>query len=147
MSRLPMSKTHKLGYAAVLGMEAYSAKSVSRELYELIKLRASILNGCSYCTDMHSQDGMKHGISTAKLFAVAAYNDSPLFTVAERAALRLTDAVTRLDPAEGVSDEVWDEAAEHFEEKDLGNLILAIATINVWNRIAITTRLEPPVRA
>ncbi|WP_236640972.1 carboxymuconolactone decarboxylase family protein [Glutamicibacter sp. HZAU] len=117
-----------------------------KELYELVKLRALILNGCSFCTDMHSHDAMEMGMSIAKLFAVAAYNDSPLFTDAERAVRRLTDAVTRLDPATGVSDEVWDAAADEFSEEEIGNLILAIATINVWNRIAIPTQLEPPVR-
>lgn len=144
--RMNLSKTHKKGYDAVLGLEAYASQSVPKELYELVKLRASILNGCSFCTDMHSHDAMEMGMSTAKLFAVAAYNDSPLFTDAERAALRLTDAVTRLDPATGVSDEVWDAAADEFSEEEIGNLILAIATINVWNRIAIPTQLEPPVR-
>jgi len=144
--RMNLSKTHKKGYAVVLGLESYASSSVPKELYELVKLRASILNGCSFCTDMHSHDAMTMGIPAAKLFAVAAYNDSPLFSDAERAALRLTDEVTRLDAARGVSDEVWNDAAEEFSEEEIGNLILAIATINVWNRIAITTQLEPPVR-
>ncbi|KSU65377.1 carboxymuconolactone decarboxylase family protein [Arthrobacter sp. NIO-1057] len=144
--RMNLSKTHKKGCAAVLGLEAYASSSVPKELYELVKLRASILNGCSFCTDMHSHDALNMGIPAAKLFAVAAYNDSPLFSEAERAALRLTDEVTRLDAARGVSDKVFNEAAEEFSEEEIGNLILAIATINVWNRIAITTQLEPPVR-
>lgn len=144
--RMNLGQTHAKGYATVLGMEKYASANVPGELYELVKLRASILNGCSFCTDMHSHDAMEAGISTAKLFAVAAYNDSPLFSDAERAALRLTDEVTRLDPATGVSDEVWEAVAEEFSEEEIGNLIFAIATINVWNRIAITTRIEPPVR-
>lgn len=144
--RMNLSKTHKKGYAAVLGLEGYASGSLPKELYELVKLRASILNGCSFCTDMHSHDAMEMGMPAAKLLAVAAYNDSPLFSDAERAALRLTDAVTRLDPMQGVSDEVFYAAAEEFSEEEVGNLILAIATINVWNRIAITTQLEPPVR-
>ncbi|UXN32839.1 MULTISPECIES: carboxymuconolactone decarboxylase family protein [Micrococcaceae] len=141
-----LNKTHNKGYAAVLGLESYASTSMPKDLYELVKLRASILNGCSFCTDMHSHDALEIGISAAKLFAVAAYNDSPLFSDAERAALRLTDEVTRLDPSTGVSDEVWNAAAEEFSEEEIGNLIFAIATINVWNRIAITTRIEPPVR-
>ncbi|UUX58517.1 carboxymuconolactone decarboxylase family protein [Glutamicibacter halophytocola] len=144
--RMNLSKTHKKGYAAVLGLESYASSAVPKELYELVKLRASILNGCSFCTDMHSHDAMNMGIPAAKLFAVAAYNDSPLFNDAERAALRLTDEVTRLDAMHGVSDEVFNDAAEEFSEEEIGNLILAIATINVWNRIAVTTQLEPPVR-
>ncbi|TAP28361.1 carboxymuconolactone decarboxylase family protein [Arthrobacter sp. S41] len=144
--RMNLNKTHNKGYAAVLGLESYASTSMPKDLYELVKLRASILNGCSFCTDMHSHDALEIGISAAKLFAVAAYNDSPLFSDAERAALRLTDEVTRLDPSTGVSDEVWNAAAEEFSEEEIGNLIFAIATINVWNRIAITTRIEPPVR-
>lgn len=144
--RMNLNKTHNKGYAAILGLESYASASMPKDLYELVKLRASILNGCSFCTDMHSHDALEMGISAAKLFAVAAYNDSPLFSDAERAALRLTDEVTRLDPATGVSDEVWNAAAEEFSEEEVGNLIFAIATINVWNRIAITTRIEPPVR-
>lgn len=144
--RMNLGKTHKKGYTAVLGLESYASSSVPKELYELVKLRASILNGCSFCTDMHSHDAMAMGIPAARLFAVAAYNDSPLFSDAERAALRLTDEVTRLDSSRGVSDEVWNDAAEEFSDEEVGNLILAIATINVWNCIAITTQLEPPVR-
>ncbi|MCO1340112.1 alkylhydroperoxidase [Kocuria polaris] len=142
MTRMNIFSANRNGYTAVLGLENHVRGAVGEELYEIIKLRASILNGCSFCTDMHSREGLERGTPAAKLFGVAAWHESPHFDARERAALRLTDAVTRLAP-EGVADDVWEEAAQHFSEADLGELVLAIATINVWNRIAIATRLEP----
>lgn len=145
MTRIDMSRTNKLGYAAVIGMDAYARKTVETRLYELIKLRASILNGCGYCVDMHSTDGAKHGIPQRVLHAVAAWQHaSNLFEPHELAALALTDAVTKLGP-DTVTDEIWNAAAEHFDEGELGTLIMAISTINVWNRIAISTHMQPPV--
>ena len=143
--RIDMSRTNKLGYAAVIGLEAYSRKSVDASLYHLLKLRASILNGCGFCVDMHATDGAKHGIPQRKLHAVAAWQHSrSLFDERELAVLALTDAVTELGPTT-VTDEIWNAAAQHFDEGELGALVLAIATINVWNRIAIATEMEPPV--
>lgn len=147
MTRIEMSRTNKLGYAAVIGLEAAARKSVEADLYEIIKLRASILNGCGYCVDMHATDGRKRGIPLRKLFAVAAWEHSPtLFDDRERAVLALTDAVTRLGP-DTVTDEIWAAAAAHFDESQLGAIVLAIATINVWNRIAVATEMAPPVDA
>ncbi|WP_277050034.1 carboxymuconolactone decarboxylase family protein [Ruania albidiflava] len=147
MPRIEMGRTNKLGYAAVIGLEGYARKSVDPVLYELIKLRASVLNGCGYCVDMHATAGRKRGISVRKLFAVAAWEHSPtLFDDRERAVLALTDAVTRLGP-DTVTDEIWSAAAAHFDDGELGALVLAIATINVWNRIAISTEMAPPVDA
>ncbi|WP_217183180.1 carboxymuconolactone decarboxylase family protein [Streptomyces sp. AC495_CC817] len=142
-----MSRTSKLGYAAVLGLEAYSRTHVDKTLYELLKLRASIVNGCGFCVDMHATDGAKAGIPQRKLHAVGAWEHSrSLFDERELAVLALTDALTRLGPT-SVTDEIWNEAARHFDEGQLGSLILAISTINVWNRIAIATEMEPPVDA
>ena len=108
---------------------------------ELVHLRASQINGCSVCVDMHSRDAKKAGETDERLFAVAAWREAPYFTDAERAALALTEAVTRLsDRADPVPDEIWDEAARHYDEPALAALILAIATINVWNRLNVTTR-------
>jgi len=145
MTRIDMSRTNKLGYAAVMGMEAYARKSVETRLYELIKLRASILNGCGFCVDMHATDGAKHGIPQRTLHAVGAWQHAKnLFEPKEIAALALTDAITALGP-DTVTDEIWDAAAQHFDEGELGGLVMAICTINVWNRIAISTRMEPAV--
>ena len=145
MTRIDISRTSKLGYAAVTGLEAYSRTHVDKHLYELIKLRASLLNGCGFCVDMHATDGAKIGIPQRKLHAVGAWQHSrSLFDERERAVLALTDAVTQLGPTT-VTDEIWDAVAAHFDDGELGDLILAICTINVWNRIAIATEMEPPV--
>jgi AhpD family alkylhydroperoxidase len=108
---------------------------------ELINLRASQINGCSFCVDMHARDLRKAGETDERLFAIAAWRDAPYFTDAERAALALTEAVTRLDnPADPVPDAVWDEAVRHYEEPALAALLLNIAQINFWNRTNIPTR-------
>jgi len=108
---------------------------------DLVKLRASQINGCSLCVDMHARDAKKAGETDERLFAVAAWREAPFFTDAERAALALTEAATRLsDRADPVPDEIWDEAARHYDERALAALIITIATINVWNRVNVTTR-------
>src|SRR5438874_573302 len=107
----------------------------------LVQLRASQINGCSVCVDMHCRMLKKEGETDERLFAVAAWRDAPYFTDAERAALALTEAVTRIsDRADPVPDAVWEEAARHYDERALAALILAIAMVNVWNRLNVTTR-------
>jgi AhpD family alkylhydroperoxidase len=107
----------------------------------LVLLRASQINGCSVCTILHARDLKKAGESDDRLFAVAAWRDTPYFTDAERAALALTEALTRMaDQADPVPDEIWDAAAEHFDETQLGALVLDIGLINVWNRLNVATR-------
>jgi AhpD family alkylhydroperoxidase len=109
--------------------------------FGLVELRASQINGCSVCVDMHSRDLKKAGETDERLFAVAAWRDAPYFTNAERAALALTEAVTRLsDRTDPVPDEIWKEAARHYDEPALASLIIAIANINVWNRLNVATR-------
>ena len=130
-------------YAALTALDKYVRGHVDGPLLELVKLRASILNGCSFCVDMHSRDALAHGEDSRRLFGVAAWEDSPFFTDRERAALALTDAVTRLAPG-GVSDEVWGAAAAAFEDEDLAALLAAIIGINAWNRLAVPTRLAVP---
>ncbi|HUB80085.1 MAG TPA: carboxymuconolactone decarboxylase family protein [Bryobacteraceae bacterium] len=114
---------------------------VPRKTLELVHLRASQVNGCSVCVDMHYRFSKTSGETEERLFAVAAWRDAPYFTDAERAALALTEAVTRLsDRADPVPDEVWNEAARHYDEQGLAGLLLAISTINVWNRLNVATR-------
>jgi AhpD family alkylhydroperoxidase len=108
---------------------------------ELVHLRASQINGCSVCVDMHPRLARKAGETDERLFALAAWRDTPYFTDAERAALALTEAVTRIsDRADPVPDEVWNEAARHYDEPALAALVIAIANINVWNRLNVATR-------
>jgi AhpD family alkylhydroperoxidase len=107
----------------------------------LIELRASQINGCAVCADMHSRELKAAGESDERIFTLAAWRETPYFSDAERAALALTEAATRLaDRPDSVSDEIWEEAARHYDETQLGALVLAIAGINAWNRINATTR-------
>ncbi|MET7403499.1 carboxymuconolactone decarboxylase family protein [Dactylosporangium sp. NPDC005572] len=143
-ARMDLSAVVPAAYQAVLGLEKYVRANVDGELLHLIKLRASIMNGCAYCVDLHSRDGLADGISSRKLFALGAWRESPFFDERERAALDLTEEVTRLGN-HGVTDEVWSAAVQHFGEEGVANLLMAIATINVWNRIGVPTRMQPPV--
>lgn len=143
--RLDISHEAPDGYQAVLGLERYCRKAVDPVVYELVKLRASIVNGCSYCVDMHSRDALEAGETAQRLFGVAAWHDAPFYTDRERAALALTDAVTRLGE-HGVPDEVWNRVTEVWKPKEVADLLFAIATINVWNRLMIPTQTPPPLR-
>jgi AhpD family alkylhydroperoxidase len=107
----------------------------------LVALRASQINGCSVCVDMHSRELRAVGEPDERIFTVAAWRETPYFSDAERAALALTEALTRVaDQADPVPDAIWDPAAEHFDEVQLGALVLDIATVNLWNRLHIATR-------
>jgi AhpD family alkylhydroperoxidase len=118
-----------------------NATGVSPKLLELIHLRASQINGCSVCVDGHSRLLRKEGESDERMFALAAWHDTPYFSDAERAALALTEAATRLaDRHDPVSDAIWDQVASHFEEIELAALVLTIANINLWNRLNVATR-------
>lgn len=108
---------------------------------ELVHLRASQINGCSLCVDMHARDLRKAGETDERLFAVAAWREAPYFTDAERAALSLTEAATRIsDRTDPVPDEIWNEAARHYDEPALASLVMNIAMINLWNRLNVATR-------
>jgi AhpD family alkylhydroperoxidase len=108
---------------------------------DLIELRASQINGCAVCADMHSRELEAAGEPSHRIATVATWREASYFNDAERAALALTEAATRLaDRPDAVSDEVWEEAARHYDETQLGALVLAIASINAWNRINATTR-------
>jgi AhpD family alkylhydroperoxidase len=109
-------------------------------LRELVKIRASIVNGCAFCIDMHTRDAREAGESEQRLYALAAWRESPLFSNRERAALNLTDTLTNVSRT-GVPDKIYREAAEHFQADQLANLILAIVAINAWNRIAISSAM------
>jgi len=110
---------------------------------DLIHLRVAQINGCSYCVDMHARDLKKAGETDERLFAVAAWREAPYFTEAERAALALAEAATRLsDRPDPVPDEVWEEAARHYDERTLSALIIEIALINFWNRLTVTVRQQ-----
>ena len=115
--------------------------NVPARTIDLVHLRASQINGCGFCVDMHARDLKKAGETDERLWSVAAWRESPHFNDAERAALALTEAATRLsDRADPVPDEIWNEAARHYDEQSLAALILNIGLINFWNRINVTIR-------
>ena len=130
---------------AMQALQALSAVAekgkIPRRTLELLFLRASQINGCSVCVDGHPRIAKRLGETDERLFAVGAWRDSPYFSEAERAALALTEAVTRLsDRDDPVPDTVWSDAARHYDETSMGALLLAIASINVWNRLNVATR-------
>ena len=123
-----------------LGTAAAQA-GVPQTTLHLVHLRASQINSCSVCVHMHARDLRKAGESDERIDTVAGWREAPFFTDAERAALALAEAVTRIaDRGDAVPDEVYDEAARHYDEQQLGALLLSIATVNVWNRINLATR-------
>jgi AhpD family alkylhydroperoxidase len=127
-------------YRAMRGLENYiTASGLDRGLYELIKIRASQINGCSYCLNMHTRDARRLGETEKRIYLLNAWRDTELFTDKERAALALTESIT-LIAAGGVPDEVYQEAARHFEPAELAAVIMAVVTINGWNRIQITSQ-------
>ena len=116
--------------------------SIERPLIELVLMRASQLNGCAYCLDMHSKDARAAGETEQRLYVLQAWREAPFYSDRERAALAWCEAVTRLD-AHGVSDEVFEMARAQFSEKELGDLNMAVILINAWNRIAIPFQSMP----
>ncbi|MEV0624367.1 carboxymuconolactone decarboxylase family protein [Nonomuraea wenchangensis] len=121
--------------------KSVAGTGLPKELLDLVYMRASQINGCGVCLELHGRDLKKNGESDERVWALAGWRDAPYYSDEERAALALTEAVTRLaDRPEAVSDEIWNEAADHFDERQLGGLVLAIASINVWNRLNASTR-------
>ena len=130
---------------AVLGLESYvRSGSLAPGLVDLIKIRASQLNGCAFCLDMHNRDAADRGESPQRLYVLSGWREAPqLFTEQERAALAFTEAVTLIDRG-GVSDEVWQAASASFSDAEMVQLLMAVATINVWNRLAVATHQHIP---
>jgi|SRR5579872_1118469 len=143
MQRFDYGKVAPGAYRAMLGLEHYLHESgLEESLLHLIKLRASQINGCAYCLDMHWKDLKSIGEQDQRLYELNAWEESPFYTDRERAALAWTESVTRV--AENhVPDEVYEDVKKHFTEKELADLTVAIATINAWNRLAISARTVP----
>jgi AhpD family alkylhydroperoxidase len=115
--------------------------AVPKSTLALVELRASQINGCSVCVDIHWRQAKQAGETDERILAVSAWHDAPYFSAAERAALALTESVTRVaDRPDPVPDEIWNEAKGHYDEQALATLLLAIATINVWNRLNVATK-------
>jgi len=128
---------------AMNALDAASRKtSIEAALLELVRARASQLNGCAYCVDMHSRDARQGGETEQRLYALPVWRETPFFSERERAALELTEAATKLTEG-GVSDEVFERAAKQFDEVQLAELIWTITVINAWNRLGATARPWP----
>ncbi|MFE6871989.1 carboxymuconolactone decarboxylase family protein [Kitasatospora sp. NPDC057692] len=132
-------------YRAMYAVERAARQGVDPVLAELVKVHASMINGCSFCIDMHSTDALKNGEQQHRLLSLPAWRETSWFTAGERAALALTESVTLLTQGH-VPDAVYDEAAAHFEPAELAQLIALIVTINAWNRIGVTSRLSPAAK-
>ena len=123
--------------AAMLGLEDYVHRSgLEPSLLELVKVRASQINGCAYCADMHTRDARRQGEAEQRLHTIFAWRETPFFTERERAALAWTEAITRVNQG-AVPEEVYESARRHFGEKELVDLTIAIVAINGWNRLAV----------
>lgn len=133
-------------YKAMVALDSAARKGLDPTLVELMLTRASQLNHCAWCLDMHTRDARKAGVTEQKLYLLNAWEETrDLYSDKERAALALTEAVTVLTDG-FVPDAVYSEAAERFDDAELARLISVILTINAWNRIAVTSRMAPPVR-
>jgi AhpD family alkylhydroperoxidase len=123
-------------------LQRFGATGLDPTITHLVQMRASQMNGCAFCLDMHSKDARAIGEEESRLHLLPAWRESPAYSDRERAALALTEAVTMLERG-GVPDAIWDEAAARFSEEELGHLVVVIAAINAWNRLQITTKAEP----
>jgi AhpD family alkylhydroperoxidase len=141
-ARLDYAKLAPDAMRAIYSLGTYLAKcGLEHPLLELVKIRASQINGCAYCIDMHTKDARAAGEMEQRIYALNAWRETPFFSDRERAALAWTEAVTRI--GEGVTDAMFTEVSGEFSEKELADLTWAVAAINAWNRIAISFRSVP----
>jgi AhpD family alkylhydroperoxidase len=144
-ARLDYAKASPEAFKAMLQMEGVVRRSgIDPKLLELIKIRASQMNGCAYCIDMHTKDARFKGESEQRIYSLDAWRETPFYTAKERAALAWTEAITNIQVGHA-PDAVYQELSENFSEEERVNLTLAITTINAWNRIAIGFRLVPGI--
>ncbi|MBB2930235.1 carboxymuconolactone decarboxylase family protein [Paraburkholderia silvatlantica] len=142
-ARLDFYKASPEGTKAMIALEERASKSsIEKPLAELVRLRASQINGCAYCVDMHTADARKGGETDRRLATVSVWRETPFFTERERAALEWTESVTLLAQTH-VPDEVWERVKPHFSDQEIADLTLLIIAINGWNRIAVTFRKLP----
>lgn len=138
--RKPIKELDPAAYEAMLVLENYGKTSTLNPLLkELIKMRASQLNGCAYCMDMHTEDAVKLGESPRRIFALSVWHESHLFSEEERALLQLTEEVTKISE-KGVTDETYNKVVELFGDKITAQVIMLIVIINSWNRMAVSTK-------
>jgi len=141
-TRIKIDQVEPSGYSAILGLEKYIENTPLTKIHkDLIKIRASQINGCAFCIDMHTKEARKTGETEQRIYALNAWRDTPFFTNEERAILSLTEEVTLI--SNHVKDETYQMALDALGETYIAQVIMAIITINAWNRIGITTQLIP----
>ncbi|MCV7226118.1 carboxymuconolactone decarboxylase family protein [Mycolicibacterium komossense] len=146
-TRINLNRVSPEVYEAMVALNNAAAKDLDPGLAELIKIRASQLNHCAFCLDMHTHDARKRGETEQRIYLLSAWREAgDLYAEPEKAALALTEEMTDLPGGDHVSDEVYARAAEAFGERELGQVIAMVLTINAWNRIGVTTRLRAPRR-
>lgn len=140
-SRLKIQDVQPNGWKAMFALETYLAGSqLTKTQKELIKIRASQLNGCAFCIDMHTKDALKNGESAQRMFLLNAWRETDLFTAEEKALLAVTEEVTLIHQ-QGLTDSTYKLAGEFFSDEVIAQIIMAVVTINAWNRIAISTQI------
>ena len=143
MTRIEYARVAPDAIRAMLALETYVRQAgIPAQLLHLVKLRASYINGCAYCVDMHAKDALAEGETPQRVYSVPVWRETPFYTPRERAALAWTESLTDL-PRDEVNDELFAEARRHFEEDELVRLTMAVVAINGWNRIAVSFRTEP----
>ncbi len=140
-TRFDMEKTVPALYASMLALEGVVRKTpLNRAYKELMKIRASQINSCAFCIEMHTAEARKHGETESRIYALSAWRESPVFTDEERALLALTDEVTLISN-KGLSDKTYSELRKYFDEETIAQAIMQVVTINAWNRIAVSSRM------
>ncbi|MCZ4279636.1 carboxymuconolactone decarboxylase family protein [Kiloniella laminariae] len=142
MTRIDIAKVQPAAYDAMFGLEKYLETSdLEPILIELVKIRASQINGCAYCIQMHTKAALGKGEAVERIFALSAWKESPMFSDQERAVLALTEEMTHIS-RQGVTDRVYAQVQEHFNEEQIGQIIMLVTTINAWNRIALAIQIQ-----
>lgn len=142
-TRVNINEAEPQSFKAMYALEGYLATTkISKKNKELIKMRASQINGCAFCIDMHSKDALKNGETQQRIFLLNAWREVNLFTEEEKALLAMTEEITLISQ-KGVTSETYQKALQFFDENEIAQIIVAIATINAWNRIAISTLMQP----
>lgn len=140
-TRLNISELEPKAYEAMYALENYtSGTNLNHNLKELIKIRASQINACAYCIEMHTQAALKNGETAQRLFALSAWWESPLFTPQEKAVLKMTEEITEI-AQQGLTEPTFQQVKEHFNDNEIAQIIMQINVINAWNRIAVSTHM------
>jgi AhpD family alkylhydroperoxidase len=144
-NRVNIAQAEPEAYKALMGIERYmNSTKLSHTHKELIKIRASQINGCAFCLDMHTKDARKYGETERRIYTLSAWRETDFFSEEEQCLLTMTEEITLISQA-GLSDKTYEWAAKLFDETTIAQVIMAIIAINAWNRLAIATRLHPPL--